>query len=98
MKIKGVEKLFLKSNVHLKDLADFLQENFDEYVFKPDTQLNLIEIITKKNAKKGIDNVENVLAIGVDYEVILVYFEHNNEILDIKKQAQEFMSKVSEEQ
>ena len=98
MKIKGVEKLFLKSNVHLKGLADFLQENFDEYVFKPDTQLNLIEIITKKNAKKGIDNVENVLAIGVNCEVNLVYFEHNNEILDIKKQAQEFMSKVSEEQ
>lgn len=44
--------MFLKSNIHLKELADFLQENFSKYVFKPDTQLNLIEIITKKNAKK----------------------------------------------
>lgn len=34
--------MFLKSNVHLKELADLLQENFNEYVFKPDTQLNLI--------------------------------------------------------
>lgn len=90
--------MFLTSNVHLKELADFLQESFDEYVFKPDTQLDLIEIITKKNAKKGIDNVENILAIGVDYEVTLVYFEHNNDILDIEKQAQGFMSKASEEQ
>lgn len=48
--------------------------------------------------KKGIDNVENILAIGVDYEVTLVYFEHNNDILDIEKQAQGFMSKASEEQ
>ena len=90
--------MFLKSNVHLKELADFLQESFDEYVFKPDTRLNLIEIITRKNAKKGIDNVENILAIGADCEIILVYFERNNEILNIEKQAQKFMSKVSEEQ
>lgn len=90
--------MFLKSNVHLKELTNFLQENFDEYVFKPDTQLNLIEIITRKNAKKGKDEVENILAIGVDCEVTLVYFEHNNDILDIEKQAQEFISKVSEEQ
>lgn len=90
--------MFLKGNAHLKDLTNFLQENFSEYVFKPDTQLNLIEIITRKNAKKGIDNVENILAIGVDCEITLVYFEHNNDILNIEKQAQKFMSKVSEEQ
>lgn len=75
-----------------------MQEKFSKYVFKPDTQLNLIEIITRKNAEKGRDDTENILAIGVDYEVTLVYFEHNNKILNIEKQAQEFMSKVSEEQ
>lgn len=90
--------MFLKSNVHLKELNNFLQENFSEYVFKPDTQLNSIEIITKKNAKKGKSEVENILAIGVDCEITLVYFEHNNDILNIEKQAQEFMSKASEEQ
>ena len=90
--------MFLKSNVRLKKLTDFLQENFSEYIFKPDTSLNLIEIITIENAKKGSDDTENILAIGVDYEVTLVYFEHNNEILNIEKQAQEFMSKASEEQ
>ena len=90
--------MFLKSNVNLIELTEFLQKNFNKYVFKPDTSLNLIEIITKENAKKGIDNVENILAIGVDYEVTLVYFEHDNEILNIQKQAQKFMSKVSEEQ
>ena len=44
--------MFLKSNIHLKELTDFLQEKWSEYVCKPDTQLNLIEIITRKNAKK----------------------------------------------
>lgn len=86
--------MLLRSNVHLKDLTDFLQENFSEYVFKPDTSLDLIEIITKKNAKKGIYDVENILAIGVDYEVTLVYFEHDNKILNIEKQAQRFMLKA----
>lgn len=90
--------MFLKSNVNLKRLTDFLQENFSEYIFKPDSSLNLIEIITKKNAKKGKSEVENILAIGVDCEITLVYFEHNNDILNIEKQAQEFMSKASEEQ
>ena len=89
--------MFLKSNAHFKELTNFLQKNFSEYIFKPDTSLNLIEIITKENAKKGVDNVENILAIGVDYEVTLVYFEHNNEIINIEKQAQKFMSKVSGE-
>lgn len=89
--------MFLKNNAHLKELTEFLQENFNKYVFKPDTYLNLIEIITKENAKKGIEDVVNILGIGVDYEVTLVYFEHNNDILNIEKQAQEFMSKVSEE-
>lgn len=88
--------MFLKSNAHLKELTDFLQENFSEYIFKPDSSLNLIEIITKKNAKRGKSEVENILAIGVDYEITLVYFEHNSEILNIEKRAQEFMSKVSE--
>ena len=83
--------MFLKSNVHLKELTDFLQENFNEYVFKPDAQLNLIEIITMKNAKKGKYETENVLVVGDDCEVTLLYFEHNNEILNIKKQAQIFM-------
>lgn len=83
--------MFLKSNVHLKELADFLQENFNEYVFKPDTQLNLIEIITTKNAKKGKHESENVLAVGDDGKARLIYFEHNSKILDIEKQAQEFM-------
>lgn len=88
--------MFLKSNVHLKELADFLQENFSEYVFKPDTQLNLIEIITMKNAKKGKHENENVLAVGDDSKVRLIFFEHNSKILDIEKQAQDFMSKASE--
>lgn len=90
--------MFLKSNVHLKELADFLQENFSEYVFNPDAQLNLIEIITMKNAKKGKHESENVLAVGDDGKVRLIYFEHNNDILDMEKQAQGFMSKASEEQ
>ena len=54
--------MLLKSNVHLKELTDFLQENFNKYVFKPDTSLNLIEIITRKNAKRGKGEVENILA------------------------------------
>lgn len=90
--------MFLKSNIHLKELTAFLQKNFSEYIFKPDSSLNLIEIITKKNAKKGKSEAENILAIGVDYGITLVYFEHNSEILNIEKQAQEFMSKASEEQ
>lgn len=83
--------MFLKSNVHLKELADFLQENFGEYVFKPDTQLNLIEIITTENAKKGKNKSENVLAVGDDNKVRLIYFEHNDDILSIEKQAQTFL-------
>lgn len=88
--------MFLKSNVHLKELADFLQENFNEYVFKPDTSLNLIEIITTKNAKKGKNESENVLAVGDDGKVRLVFFEHNDDILSIEKQAQIFMLKESQ--
>ena len=87
--------MFLKSNAHLKDLTNFLQENFSEYVFKPDTQLNLIEIITKKNAKKGKCEIENVLVVGDDSKVKLMYFEHNSKILNIEKQAQIFMLKKS---
>lgn len=90
--------MFLKSNAYLKELNNFLQENFSEYVFKPDTQLNLIEIITAKNAKKGKHESENVLAVGDDGKVRLIFFEHNDDILDMEKQAQEFMSKASEEQ
>lgn len=90
--------MFLKSNVHLKELTDFLQENFSEYIFDTDSSLNLIEIITKKNAKKGKHENENVLAVGDNGKVRLIFFEHNNDILNIEKQAQEFMSKVSEEQ
>lgn len=90
--------MFLKSNAHLKELTDFLQEKFNKYVFEPDSSLNLIYIITKKNAKKGKNEVENILAIGVDCEVTLVYFEHNNEILNIEKQAQEFMLKKTKKE
>ena len=89
--------MFLQSNVHLKELTDFLQENFNEYVFKPDTQLNLIEIITLRNAKKGKRESENVLAVGDDGKARLIFFEHNSKILDIEKQAKDFMSKASEE-
>lgn len=87
--------MFLKSNDHLKELNNFLQENFSEYVFKPDTQLNLIEIITMKNAKKGKHENENVLAVGDDGKVRLIFFEHNDDILDMEKQAQEFMITTS---
>lgn len=87
--------MFLESNVHLKELTAFLQENFSEYIFKPDSSLNLIEIITKKNAKKGKSEVENILAVGEDNKVRLIYFEHNNDILDMEKQAQEFMITTS---
>lgn len=87
--------MFLKSNAYLKELNNFLQENFSEYVFKPDTQLNLIEIITAKNAKKGKHENENVLAVGEDNKVRLIFFEHNSKILDIEKQAQEFMITTS---
>ena len=59
--------------------------------------MNLIEIITKKNAKKGIDNVENILAINDDNEVTLVYFEHNNKIISIEKQAQKFITRKEAE-
>ena len=86
--------MFLKSNVHLKELATYLQENFSEYVFKPDTSLDLIEIITKKNAKKGKCENENVLAVGDNSKVRLIFFEHDSEILNIEKQAQKFMSKA----
>lgn len=88
--------MFLKSSVHLKELADFLQENFSEYVFRTDAQLNLIEIITKKNAKKGKIETENVLVVGDDSKVSLMYFEHNDDILNIEKQAQTFMLKESQ--
>lgn len=87
--------MFLQSNVHLKDLANFLQKNFREYIFNTDSSLNLIEIITKKNAKKGKHESENVLAVGDDGKVRLIYFEHNNDILDMEKQAQEFMITTS---
>ena len=86
--------MFLKSDVHLKELTDFLQKEFSEYVFRPDTSLNLIEIITKKNAKRGKSESENVLAVG-DGKVRLIFFEHNDDILSIEKQAQKFMSKGS---
>lgn len=85
--------MFLESNAHLKDLTNFLQKNFSEYVFKPDTQLNLVEIITAKNAKKGKHENENVLAVGDENKVRLIFFEHNDDILNIEKQAQIFMLK-----
>lgn len=88
--------MFLKSDAHLKELVDFLQENFTEYVFKPDTQLNLIEIITRKNAKKGKHENENVLAVGDNGKIRLIFFEHNDDILNIEKQAQTFMLKESQ--
>lgn len=86
--------MFLKSNAHLKDLTDFLQKEFSNYVFNTDTSLNLIEIITKKNAKKGKCENENVLAVGDNGKVRLIFFEHDSEILNIEKQAQKFMSKA----
>ena len=89
--------LFLKSNVHLKALTDFLQKEFSEYVFKPDAPLDLIEIITRKNAKKGRHVDENVLAVGDDNKVRLIYFEHNKNIIDIEKQAQSFMLLASKD-
>lgn len=45
--------------------------------------------------KKGKHETENVLAVGDDNKVSLVYFEHNNNILNIEKQAQIFMLKES---
>ena len=90
--------MFLKSNAHLKELTDFLRENFNKYVFKPDATLDLIEIITRKNAERGKSENENVLAVGDGGKVRLIFFEHNNDILNIEKQAQKFMSKASEEQ
>lgn len=89
--------MFLKSDIHLKELTKFLQENFSKYVFKPDTQLDLIEIITMENAKKGKYEIENVVVVCDDSKISLMYFEHNDDILNIEKQAQKFMSKVSEE-
>ena len=86
--------MFLKSNVRLIELVGFLQDKFSEYVFRLDTQLNLIEIITKKNAKKGKCENENVLAVGDNSKVRLIFFEHDIEILNIEKQAQKFMSKA----
>lgn len=86
--------MFLKSNAHLKDLTDFLQKEFSNYVFNADASLNSIEILTIENADKGRDDPTNILAINDDDEVTLVYFEHNNEILNIEKQAQKFMLKA----
>lgn len=86
--------MFLKSNVHLKDLTDFLQKEFSNYVFNTDSSLNLIEILTKENAEKGRDDPANILAINDDDEITLVYFEHDNKILNIEKQAQRFMLKA----
>ena len=70
MKIKGVECVFLKSNVHLKEITHFLQEKFSEYVFKPDTQLNLIEIITRKNAEKEIEELKKHNDIAIDWDKV----------------------------
>lgn len=88
--------MFLTSNTHLKELTNFLQENFSGYIFKSDTSVNLIEIITRKNAKKGKHENENVLAVGDDNKVRLIFLEHNNDILNIEKQAQIFMLKESQ--
>ena len=60
--------------------------------------MNLIEIITIENVKKGRDDPNNILAINDDNEVTLVYIEHDNKVLNIEKQAQSFMLKASEEQ
>lgn len=86
--------MFLKSSVHLKALTNFLQKKFSEYIFKPDTSLNLIEILTIENAKKGRDDPNNILAINDGNEVTLVYFEYDNKVLNIEKQAQSFMLKA----
>lgn len=84
-----------KSSVFLLKLTDFLQEKYSKHIFEPDTYLNLIEIITLESAKKGLKDVENVLMISDDNNVSLAYKEENETILNIKKQANEFM-KASE--
>lgn len=86
----------LKSNIHSKELTDFLQEKYPNYVFGIDTSLNLIEIITLENAKKHKEDPENVLMINDDNTVCLVGKDKNKVILDIEKQAQDFMEKVSD--
>lgn len=85
----------LKSNIHLKELTDFLQEKYPNYVFYPDTSLNLIEIITLKNAKKHKEDPENVLMINDDNIVYLMGKDENKTILSMEKQAREFMRKAS---
>lgn len=84
-----------KSNVCLSKLTNFLQEKYSNYIFKSDTYLNLIEIITLENAKKGSDESENVLMVN-DSNVSLMYTTDNKKILEIEEQANDFM-KVSEE-
>lgn len=86
----------LKSNIHLKELTDFLQEKYPNYVFYPDTSLNLIEIITLENAKKRKEDPENVLMINDDNIVYLMGKDENKTILSMEKQAREFMRKASE--
>lgn len=86
----------LKSNIHLKKLTDFLQEKYPNYVFCPDTSLNLIEIITLKNAKKHKEDPENVLMINDDNTVYLMAKDENKTILSMEKQVREFIRKASE--
>ena len=87
----------LKSNIHLKKLTAFLQEKYPKYVFYPDTSLDLIEIITLKNAKEHREDPENVLMINDDNTVYLMYKEENKVILSMEKEARDFMREASED-
>lgn len=85
-----------KVNIHMKDMWEYLDNKYLNYLFDPDTSLNLIEIF-----EFGNDNPVNVLFFDTsDKDIGLAYKTDNQDMLDIEKDAKSFLAefvKVSEE-
>lgn len=77
-----------KVNIHMKDMSEYLDNKYLNYLFDADTSLNLIEIF-----EFGNDNPVNVLFFDTsDKDIGLAYKTDNQDMLGIEKDAKSFLA------
>lgn len=91
-----------KVSIHMKDIYEYLDNTYLNYLFDPDTSLDLIEIFKLGDAYLGeINQPVNVLYFHEnDKDISLMYKTDDQDMLDIEKAAKSFLAefvKVSEE-
>lgn len=89
--------MIFKTNIHMKDIAEYLQNTYQTYVFKPDCFLNLIEIFKLGDEMMGIhNNPENVLWFEDDGKnVSLMVKTSNQDVLNMAKQARDMLKEFN---